>query len=39
MNKEDENWKTTFKINFDFHKFQSYRIDVSFDNKASIGSI
>ncbi|CAD8100251.1 unnamed protein product [Paramecium primaurelia] len=39
MNKENENWKTTFNTHFDFHKFQTYRIDISFDDKASIGSL
>lgn len=39
MKKADENWITSFYAKFDFHKDQSYRIDVNLDNKPSIGSI
>ncbi|CAK92608.1 unnamed protein product (macronuclear) [Paramecium tetraurelia] len=39
MEQENDFWKSSFQANFDFKKFQSYRIDVCLDKKASIGSI
>ncbi|CAD8188984.1 unnamed protein product [Paramecium pentaurelia] len=39
MNKQEDQWITNYKAVFEFHKYQSYRLDVSVDENISIGSI
>ncbi|CAD8170146.1 unnamed protein product [Paramecium octaurelia] len=39
MNKQDDLWITNYNAVFEFHKYQSYRLDISVDENTAIGYI